>query len=145
MAPDYYFVQRQFGYNCLEWSKIKMRPHCVKGLHWRSPYLYFVLGLKVRSHQPYTTVLPDLKSALKTLNWIPDLTGPGLYGIRTTVEPDYFVHVKYCRLRCFKCDFFFRDKDSNLALVSIIFEISTPNLGNLDMLPTLTQKFRSPS
>ena len=24
MAPDYYFVQSQFGYNELEWSKIKM-------------------------------------------------------------------------------------------------------------------------
>ena len=24
MAPDYYFVQPQFGYNELEWSKIKM-------------------------------------------------------------------------------------------------------------------------
>ena len=24
MAPDYYFVQPQFGYNKLEWSKIKM-------------------------------------------------------------------------------------------------------------------------
>ena len=24
MAPDYYFVQPQFAYNELEWSKIKM-------------------------------------------------------------------------------------------------------------------------
>ena len=32
MAPDYYFVQPQFGYDELEWSKIKKAAHCDKDL-----------------------------------------------------------------------------------------------------------------